>query len=168
MSRARKLRHRYTLAQLEEMYLRLQRQLHTVEDQICEQLASHTKELLHEYEGSDATTQDARTSSNFSALSSVGTNVAFSILTTDATTMTEKEYFEIRVYTSSGNATADIVRVRKDEALSVVGKITTTSASPVSVLRLQPLGEQPPRFPRLKKLKPKILKVNLGLISAEW
>ncbi len=90
------MRHKYTLAQLEEMYLRLQRQLHTVEDQICEQLASHTKELLQEYEGSDATTQDARTSSNFSALSSVGTNAAFSILTTDATTMTQKEYFEIR------------------------------------------------------------------------
>src|SRR5712691_12354073 len=54
MSRARKLRYRYTLKQLEEMDRRLQRQLHAVKGQIGEQLAPYMKEFLQKYEASDA------------------------------------------------------------------------------------------------------------------
>ncbi len=89
--------------------------------------------------------------------------------------MVGKEHFELRLYAGSGFAAVDLVRVRKDEASVVVARTTTTSTSPVSVLKLDALGTHPfgissmqKQESRLKRLKPTRVKVSLGFLSTEW
>ena len=89
--------------------------------------------------------------------------------------MTKREY-ELRIRTDGNAATAEIVSIEKG-VHTVVGAVTTAAEKPISILRFEPLEDQPFYFTAFKKkkgkswiqrLKPEKIVASVGLLSAQW
>lgn len=88
--------------------------------------------------------------------------------------MTDDEY-ELRIKADENGATAEIVKIHK-KSITAIGSVSTSSRTPLPLLRFQPVGKQPFSFSELRpsrkplsaRLKPSKVRVNLGIVATEW